>query len=321
MDNQTQKTILISLIVALITTVPFAILVSYLTMMYFAPDMPSTMAPSSVSQALEQADKRVEKGSVSENADEPKSVASPPMQNEVLVANKQTSQTEAGRLAITRTIFTTDKASYTLSSEFIQKDGQPYKEQSILRTDLSTGEEAVWIKDLKSLDTTGSLKSNEEFIIFSNPKQGEDLYLEVIPGGGTELIGMDVYKFAINEQILTKLSVSSQLRNNFGAYAISPNGVQVLLAPPTSQTGLDQDLLLIDLEQDTSKRLFSLTQNETFNAGANGLLVFTAIRWVDNENFVYDVYDQSLKPKNPDLTSEAIEKILIEQRSHSLSVK
>ncbi len=320
MDNQTQKTILVSLIVALITTVPFAILISYLTITYLNPAISETVATSSVSDVLKQVDQstNVPLGSTNQPSE---TSAEMSIANEVLQPNQQTAQTEAGRLAIARTIFTTDKAIYTLNSSFIQKNGKPYNQQSIERSDLPTGEKKIWIEDLKSLDGTGSIQSGQEFIIFSNPKQGTNLYLEVIGGGGTELIGMDLYKLSLADKSLKRLLVSSVVTNRFGQYAISPNGLQVLFPPLGEQKGLDQDIMLVNLDQDTSTRLFSLTGNETFNAGDYGLSAHTNIRWVDNENFVYAVYDQSLKPANPDNSSEGIAKVFLEERSYSLNVK
>lgn len=314
MDSQTQKTVLTSLIVSIVTTVPLAVVISFLVLSYTDQSDPiQAPAQPSIEQALEvTADQDMQE---EEPAPEEKELAM-----EELRPNQQTSETELGRDRIARTIFTTNQAIYQFVSDSEQRESGNFIEQSIERTDLATGEKTVWVEDIRETFSSMNLSGLEALGIFSNPNQGNTIYLEIIPQG-TEYFGDDIYQMNINTKRVQKLEISEVLGGHFGQLAISPNGQLVLYAPQTSQRGFDQELLFVNLEEDESEVLITLTGNETFNAGSGGLLFSTSFEWVDDENFTYEVYDQSKKEENSSLTEDKREEILIERRSYSLATK
>jgi len=84
----------------------------------------------------------------------------------------------------------------------------------------------------------------------------------------------------------------------WGAIAVSPDKKSIVYVPDQSlvdvkKAGLDQELYVFDLIQDSATKLITLSGNETFNSGCGAMSNVYEISWVDDNTINYGVFKQN----------------------------
>jgi hypothetical protein len=294
MQQQTKETILTSLIVTLLTAVPISLLSAYLVVSLSTQPESEHLSQQEIQDAIS---KNQPAQDVVEPPEQAGEVREEVMQTEILQPNQQVADSEVGRLKVGREIFTTDKATYSLTPEWITSGIV----QPIYRTPHGKSEQMLWISDLREL-TAEPLNAYDGFWIFSNPGQGEYVYLRKVTFDSESPNGK-IFAFNINTKELRVLSAASRFSQSFNR-SLSPNGLGYAVYEESS-IGNDKELYVVDLLNNQAQLVVQLAENETLNAGANALSESSDIQWLDNDTIRYAVYDQS-KKSSPFTDKEAL---------------
>jgi len=153
---------------------------------------------------------------------------------------------------------------------------------------------------------------------YAFPSTGQNLYLKsYLPD--TDNAGGKIWSYNVKTKNFNKLENINRVFDGWGSRIISPDKkkacyvVDEHMAGGTS--GLDQDMYLLDLENDTAEIIISLTDNETFNSGWGALCSDYNISWLDNNTISYSVYNHNSGVEGNCGTSGA--KTKIDQRKYN----
>jgi len=116
-----------------------------------------------------------------------------------------------------------------------------------------------------------------------------------------------IYAYDVSGKQFKSLDNINAVFTGWGSVVISPNKQKVAYVADSSMNdtknkGLDQELYIFDLAQDSVSKLVTLKGSETFNKGCGALSNLYEISWTDDSTISYGVFKQASGTCQPDKT-------------------
>ncbi len=116
-----------------------------------------------------------------------------------------------------------------------------------------------------------------------------------------------IYTYDVSGKQFKSLDNINAVFTSWGAVVASPDKNKVAYVPDSSvkdakNEGLDQELYIFDLAQDSASKLVTLKGSETFNKGCGAMSGAYEVSWTDDSTISYGVFKQASGTCQPDKT-------------------
>jgi hypothetical protein len=214
------------------------------------------------------------------------------IQHRVQLAKKDDKITELKDAASQDNEPTPNSAPGQYRYELIDIGTAPDLDQYLIKIDKVTEIGKVVVQSIH--DAVPSLDSHI-LRTFAAPTDSELIFFRSILPNSDSPDG-SIYSYSTTDNTFKKLAVNSIYHGSTGGFAKYIDDTKFAYIPNIgNDVGNNQELYLIDLLTDTSKKVVTLSGNETFNAGKAALSYCFDLSWSDSSNVKYAVFDQSKK--------------------------
>lgn len=184
-------------------------------------------------------------------------------------------------------------ANYTYSLEEIPWGMETgFSGQKLIRENKETGEKETVIENVK--DKVPEIQ-NEEFgglLLVAHPDNSNEIFFTPSTMHSEKTLG-GLLAYDIARGNFIKMNSSEKFKGS-GISEASPNQSHIFFVQNRSNEGLDQEMHIFDLMNDSFETI-KLEDDETFNSGRYAMGAYWDISWIDDNTLKCAVYDQSEK--------------------------